>query len=381
MYIQPQSTPERIAASITRVVDSLGNSIPNPGTTQDTVLTVTGSGTASSVIFIYDSGVLLTTASVTINGTWSFSPETLVLGQHAFTVRDGPGGVDSPEWVVTVSVAAAQPTIDEVVDSSGISIPHDSSTSDPSITLSGTAEPDAVIEIDDEGASWGATPAPNGLWSKPLTGLQPGRHEFVAKAVNSQATSAPWVVTYVFEQLVIDTSPAVLNGVLYHAWTAPPFPPAGTYTDRPASGGVPPYSYTSANPAIATVDERGRVISAGNGLTTITVADSADSTATFTAIVSNVYQFFGAGLRTNHIQASYAVRDLGGYLPSVAEYRLFRAAYGDEAGQLTPLNCWTRDQAPGPDLTSCWSFVPSNGQEQLIRWESPGDAFGIVMRT
>ncbi|WP_122663896.1 hypothetical protein [Pseudomonas viridiflava] len=105
MDIQPQSTPERVAASITRVVDSLGNSIPNPGTTQDTVMTLSGSGTASSVIFIYDNGVLLTTASVTINGTWSFSPETLVLGQHVFTVRDGPGGVDSPEWVVTVDSA------------------------------------------------------------------------------------------------------------------------------------------------------------------------------------------------------------------------------------------------------------------------------------
>ncbi|WP_206194721.1 hypothetical protein, partial [Pseudomonas viridiflava] len=70
MDTQPQSTPERVAASITRVVDSLGNSIPNPGTTQDTVMTLSGSGTASSVIFIYDNGVLLTTASVTINGTW-----------------------------------------------------------------------------------------------------------------------------------------------------------------------------------------------------------------------------------------------------------------------------------------------------------------------
>ncbi len=105
MDIQPQSIPERVAASITGVVDSLGNPVSNGGITQDTELTLSGSGTASSVIFIYDNGVLLTTASVTINGTWSFSPETLVLGQHVFTVRDGSGGVDSPEWVVTVDSA------------------------------------------------------------------------------------------------------------------------------------------------------------------------------------------------------------------------------------------------------------------------------------
>lgn len=379
MDIHYEQAPTGVS-TIDDVVDSKGDPVPRDTTTQDPVLTLSGSGTRNSVVFIFDNGDLLTPASVIDpGGTWNFT-ESVTLGRHAFTVRDSLAGVDSPQWVVTVSVAAVQPTIEEVLDSSGIPVPHDSSTSDPSITLSGTAEPDAVIEIDDEGASWGTTPAPNGFWSKPLTGLQPGRHEFVAKAVISQAASAPWVVTYVFERLVIDTSPAILNGVLYHAWTAPPFPPAGAYVDRPASGGVPPYSYTSANPAIATVDERGRVISAGNGLTTITVADSAGSTATFTAIVSNVYQFFGAGVRANHTLASWAVRDLGGYLPSIAEYRLFKAAYRDEAGQLTPLNCWTRDQAPGPDLTDCWSFVPSTGQEQLIPWASPGDAFGIVMR-
>lgn len=379
MDIHYEQAPTGIS-TIDQVVDSKGDPVPPDTITEDTVLTLSGRGTAGSLVFIFDSDVFLTTASVIApGGTWRYI-ETLTLGRHVFTVRDSLGGVDSPEWVVTVAVAAIQPTIEEVVDSAGNPIPDGSSTSDPSVTLSGRAEPDAVIEIDDEGASWGTTPAPNGLWSKSLTGLQPGRHVFVAKAVISQATSAPWVITYVFERLVIDTSPAILNAVLYHAWTAPPFPPAGTYVDRPASGGVPPYSYTSANPAIATVDERGRVISAGNGLTTITVADSVGSTATFTAVVSNVYQFFGAGVRTNHTLASWAVRDLGGYLPSIAEYRLFKAAYGDEAGQLTPLNCWTRDQAPGPDLTDCWSFVPSTGQEQLIPWASPGDAFGIVMR-
>jgi hypothetical protein len=368
-----------MASNITDLKDSAGKPVANGGSTEDPRLTLSGAGTANSVVFVYDNGDLLATASVKLDLTWEFTG-TFELGRHAFTVRDSLAGVDSPEWVVTVRVAAVRPAIEVVVDSAGTPVPDDGSTSDPSVTLSGTAEPDAVIEIDDEGASWGTAPAPNGLWAKNLTGLQPGRHVFVAKAVISQATSAPWVITYVFERLIIDTSPAILNGVLYHAWAAPPFPPAGTYVDRPARGGVPPYSYISANSAIATVDERGRVISAGNGLTTITVTDSAGSTATFTTIVSNVYQLFGAGLRTDHTSASYAVRDMGGYLPSIAEYRLFRAAYGNEAGQLTPLNCWTRDQAPGPDLTNCWSFVPSTGQEQLIPWQSPGDAFGIVGR-
>ena len=87
--------------AVTNVVDSRGDPVSNGGITEDTVLTLSGIGRANSVVYIYDSGVLLTTASVTTNGTWRFI-DTVALGRHEFTVRDEISGVDSPSWVITV---------------------------------------------------------------------------------------------------------------------------------------------------------------------------------------------------------------------------------------------------------------------------------------
>ncbi len=198
MDTQPQSTPERIAASITCVVDSLGNSIPNPGTTQDTVLTLSGSGTADSVIFIYDSDLFLTTASVTINGTWSFGPETVVLGRHAFTVRDEWDGVDSPEWVVTVSVVAVGPEITTIMDAAGNEIPDQGTTDDnSSITVLGTAAPNQQVELFDDPAFIGTLPVDaNGSWRFQASNVGLKTYRIFAKGLyGSHPESAVWIFT------------------------------------------------------------------------------------------------------------------------------------------------------------------------------------------
>ena len=99
---QSQSASERIASSIDSVIDSKGASVPNGTTTEDTALTLSGIGAASSVVFIFDNGVLLATASVIApEGTWILT-ETVELGLHEFTVRDALAGADSPPWVITV---------------------------------------------------------------------------------------------------------------------------------------------------------------------------------------------------------------------------------------------------------------------------------------
>ena len=101
MDINVKSARGVMSSSITAVVDSEGTLIPNNTPTEDPVLSLSGIGAASSVVFIFDNGELLTPASVTINGTWTFT-KTVVLGRHAFTVRDTLGGVDSTPWVITV---------------------------------------------------------------------------------------------------------------------------------------------------------------------------------------------------------------------------------------------------------------------------------------
>lgn len=177
MDIQPHSNPERIESSIDEVIDSQGEPVPHNTTTEDTVLTLTGSGTASSIVFIFDNDVLLTPASVTINRTWNFT-ETVALGRHAFTVRDSLGGVDSPEWVVTVGEAVVTPEITLVTDSNG-EIEPDGNTFDTSVTLTGTAKASETVELFQDGALQGDVPVnPSGVWTRPVTGLTVTNHNF-----------------------------------------------------------------------------------------------------------------------------------------------------------------------------------------------------------
>lgn len=51
-------------STIEDVVDSKGDPVPRDTATQDPVLTLSGSGTRNSVVFIFDNGDLLTPASV-----------------------------------------------------------------------------------------------------------------------------------------------------------------------------------------------------------------------------------------------------------------------------------------------------------------------------
>lgn len=71
-------------------------------------------------------------------------------------------------------------------------------------------------------------------------------------------------------------------------WISTGVDPIGTAADRSASGGTPPYNYTSSNDSIASVDSRGVVRSEGNGLATITVSDAAGQVKNFIVSASRV---------------------------------------------------------------------------------------------
>ncbi|HEX8540655.1 MAG TPA: hypothetical protein VF671_03025 [Pseudomonas sp.] len=101
------STATPLAAlSITSVRDSAGTLIPDSTTTQDTELTLSGMGPVGRVVRILDNGNVITTASVTVAGTWEISV-IVALGVHSFTVS--VDGAESPPWVITV---VAEPTLD-----------------------------------------------------------------------------------------------------------------------------------------------------------------------------------------------------------------------------------------------------------------------------
>ncbi|HEX8596788.1 MAG TPA: hypothetical protein VF682_26430 [Pseudomonas sp.] len=198
---------------IARVTDSKNTPIPNPGTTQDTALTLSGTATANVVLVLSDDLSIIGTTSVTTAGTWEKSV-TAAVGRHSYTARE-QGGVESQAWVITVVNAAVKPVIVSVADSKGVAIPPNGNTSDTSVTLAGTAEPNSTVEIDDGTTSWGTAPAPGGTWTKALAGLQLGPHSMTA--VTGADVSDPWPFTVMAEvqpviTTVSDSSGEVVDG-------------------------------------------------------------------------------------------------------------------------------------------------------------------------
>ncbi|HEX8540657.1 MAG TPA: hypothetical protein VF671_03035 [Pseudomonas sp.] len=364
--------------SITSVVDSSGTSIPNLGTTQDTELTLSGTGPDGDVVSILDNGDVIGRPSVTVAGTWEISA-TVALGAHSFTARAADGTVSVP-WVVTVVNAAVKPTIDSIVDSKGVPIPSGSNTSDTNVTLAGTAESGSTVEIKDGATPWGTALADGGTWTKTLAGLPLGLHSMTAVTGADVSDLWPFTVIVAVKPVItsvkggngVEISPggytasttinlagtardnlsveifdgAVLKGsttasdtgvwaiqitglvVGAHNMTAKSdgltsdlwsltvvsplsmspaqmnlsglslkvnWPRTGqdsldnTQT-RTASGGMPPYTYTSSAPTIASVTQAGKVTGEFNGSAIITVRDGLNASVSYPVAVSNVWQ-------------------------------------------------------------------------------------------
>lgn len=162
------------------------------------------------------------------------------------------------------------------------------------------------------GAAITATEAANGLVNKTvvrtwLAALSTGSQITVtckvtfdgstneAQAVNFQST------TYAIKNhppLTIDTSVMSFSGTLYQlppslGWTSKGY---RITRQRAAQGGVPPYTYTSSNPTIASVDSNGIVTGLRGGTVTISVKDSATGAASYSvqsAIVN--YEILSSG--------------------------------------------------------------------------------------
>jgi hypothetical protein len=81
-------------------------------------------------------------------------------------------------------------------------------------------------------------------------------------------------------ELIVDTSPIVFNQLSYwidlnaSGWTKTGNDPDGTSVTKPVSGGVPPYSFSTSAPLIASIDGNGCIRSEGNGEAIITISDA-----------------------------------------------------------------------------------------------------------
>ncbi|MEQ7921439.1 hypothetical protein ABQX22_19745 [Xanthomonas sp. WHRI 1810A] len=130
--------------------------------------------------------------------------------------------------------------------------------------------------------------------------------------------------------LEFDTSPVVLPGKIYllpaHPDLLPAFP-TGTTVTRVASGGRPPYTYSSSDPKVAQVDANGLTSVRSNGVATITASDAGGDSKSYSVTVNGVVECHGVG-QGNYTQMANAASRIGGRVPSIHELVEVYNAYG-----------------------------------------------------
>ncbi|TNC07282.1 hemagglutinin, partial [Methylobacterium terricola] len=193
------------------------------GTTTDTTPTLTGTAEAGTTVTILNGTDVLGIAVADSNGVFSFTPAALVDGTYLLTAtaRDAAGNVGPASTAVTLGIDTGvplAPTLDPVADATRNTTP----------TLTGTAEPGAVVTLLNGGVVLGTALADSGgaFSFTPAAPLGDGSYSLTATARDAagQVGPASQAVTFVIDTaapgiptvtspggLVADTQP-VLTG-------------------------------------------------------------------------------------------------------------------------------------------------------------------------
>jgi hypothetical protein len=162
--------------------------------TNDTTLTLSGSGQAHSTVLLFDGTKQVGTAATDSVGKWSVTTAALNDGLHHFTAIDVDGAgnksVSSANFDVNIdSHAPAAPTLG-VYTPSGSALGATTTLDD--LLLKGTAEANSKVAIFDNGKQIGATHAGNtGTWSFDTGHIAGGAHSFTSKATDLAGNTSP----------------------------------------------------------------------------------------------------------------------------------------------------------------------------------------------
>ncbi|WP_177482399.1 Ig-like domain repeat protein [Pseudomonas sp. HMWF021] len=355
---------EATLPSITGVRDSKG-AVGNNGTTYDNQVTVSVNADPDQKAQLYDSASPIG-QPIDLDGNGDGSTPLSNLQQKAYSLKARAlygSQLESPIHAFTVR--AHLPTTLTSVRHSGGELADGGKTTDTSVIVSGEATPLYSVQVFLNNEAGQIVPANgSGVWSLSL-GIPLGSNTVFAKSVanNQQTVSRSFTREVPLPPLYFNTSPVALGGWIFRSDTTPTNPPAGSFIDRQASGGVPPYQYSSSNPAVAEVNvSTGRVISKGNGSAVITVRDRANQAASYSVSVSNVHRIFGTGAFNTYTECSKAAGNQGGRIPSLAEWRSHINTY---AGIRLDMGwAWAADSA---GLLKRWSIFPATGQTQALK--------------
>ncbi|QNP49909.1 Ig-like domain-containing protein [Diaphorobacter aerolatus] len=182
-------------------------------TTDDATPTYTGiAAEGVTKVELLDHGVVIGTAVVNPDGTFSVSPDNAISGRdHIFTLRpvDAAGNIGSETGEIGFmfdGVAPAAPAITGVQDNEGTitgAIPKDGVTDDATPVVSGSGTPGTIVTIYDGAREVGSTTVqPDGKWSVELSALGDGDHVLTATTTNAAGVESAHTGGY---PLTVDT--------------------------------------------------------------------------------------------------------------------------------------------------------------------------------
>ncbi|MBO0698525.1 MAG: hypothetical protein J2P46_09030, partial [Zavarzinella sp.] len=261
--------------------------VPGDGVTADATPRLFGTATANARVRVYDQTTLVGSTTAGPDGHWEITTAPLADGPHALRARtvklNGTESANSNSLALTIDATAPDaPVVTGFADNSGS--PADNVTNDPTITLSGTAEPNATVRVSGDLTDLGEVLAgADGSWSFAPGSLADGSHSFTAAATDSAGNvSSPSLAFLV----VIDT-------------VAPAVPTITGFAD---DSGAPGDGLTDdPTPTLRGTAEPGTVVTVSDGLTVLgttavgaggdwqfTTPSLADGPHAFTAVATDM---------------------------------------------------------------------------------------------
>lgn len=176
-----------------------------------------------------------------------------------------------------------------------------------------------------------------------------------------------------------------LSGYVVFEGRPPVNPPANAFFTRAAIGGQPPYLYQSSVPRVALVDKDGKVIAAGNGVTTVTVTDALGATASYQLTTSGARVFVGfKDVRKDFYGYRTFCDQQGVHSMSANDFKQLRAVYVGENSSVGHLlgwsngwGWWTNEQVSSGVLGNSRSFSLDTGSVDLVSNNFQLNCFGI----
>ncbi|WP_299975047.1 Ig-like domain-containing protein [uncultured Pseudoteredinibacter sp.] len=170
-------------ANISNIMDDQGSSqgaLTHLGTTDDSLLTISGTGNPNATINVYQNGVLIGHSQTDEQGLWVFQSPELEQGLHQFTVSEtDANGLESlPSQAFQVSVDQEAITASELaVNGVPKAFVNGDQLSSGEHHFSGKAEANSTVEVYDKGEHIGTTNSDaKGNWSLSVD-LEEGQHE------------------------------------------------------------------------------------------------------------------------------------------------------------------------------------------------------------